>query len=78
VSLRRPEAVVHLLGLQNMGSTADEMLPSYTSEASCLRAAIARAWLMQANENPPTNAASTALKRFLGGSVSMFEDSGQA
>ena len=47
------------------GSTAGAMLSSYTSEASYLRAVIATASLMPANKKPPTNAASTALKRFV-------------
>ena len=49
----------------NPGSTAGAMLSSYTSEASYLRAVIATASLMPANKKPPTNAASTALKRFV-------------
>ena len=62
VSLQQVEAVVRLFGLQIGEVLRTGMFPSYTSEASCLRAVIATASLIPANKNPPINAASTAHK----------------
>ena len=69
--------MVRLLGLSNTGSSCGRYVAKLYQRGKLFACRLATASLMPANKNPPTNAASTALKRSVdawAGASNMFED----